>query len=614
MTAITHNCAQGSDEWRALRAKYLTASEASAALGASKYQKRNDLIKAKATGIVADVSEGTQFLFNKGHQAEAAARQIVEAQLGEELFPVTMSREVDGLPLLASLDGITMMGDVIWETKLLNESLKDDIQQGQLHNHYAYQIEQQLLVSGAEKCYFTTSDGTPEGTFGMWYVSCPELRAELLSGWKQFQSDVAAYVPEEAKKEAPAGKSPDALPALRIEVTGMVTASNLEQFKTAALSVFRGINTTLTTDQEFADAEKAVKFCKDAEEKLEAAKNHALSQTESIDALFKTIDAIKEEARAVRLKLDKLVKSEKENRKADIVATAKRAFAEHYAGLADRIGFAFGMAHVDFASAIAGLKSLDSMRDKVSVALANAKIDANAIADRIQANQATVGDMSLMPDFQQVCTKLPEDFAALLAMRVAQRKEAEEKRLESERQRIRAEEEAKARAKAAAEQAEANRIAFEAQAKAQCEADAKAAAERAERDRIAAEEIRKLDAERKAIAEAQQRMLDEAEDKAIVAEPNNQPQATTTGTSETPLAGNQEAAPQAFSGKTMNLGQINAELGFTVSADFLASLGMLPVRQEKAAKLYDARKLPTICRLIQEHLAEVMVRSFRESA
>ena len=585
---IILNLTQGTPEWHAARATHDCASEAAAALGLAKNCTRSNLMKIKHTGITPDVSEWTQtFLFDKGHEAEALARPIVAKILGKAMHPVT--GESDDGKLLASLDGFTTFGDLVWENKTPNAGLVEYITtNNDLPDTHWPQCEHQLLVTGADRVYFTVSDGTEEGTTGIFYESNPERRQRLIAGWAQFNEDLKAYKLPESKQEV-FGVAPDALPALRIEVTGMVTASNLEQFKAAALSVFRGINTTLTTDQEFADAEKAVKFCKDAEEKLEAAKNHALSQTESIDALFKTIDAIKEEARAVRLKLDKLVKSEKENRKADIVATAKRAFAEHYAGLADRIGFAFGMAHVDFASAIAGLKSLDSMRDKVSVAMANAKIDADAIAELIQANQATVGDMSLMPDFPQVCTKLPEDFAALLAMRVAQRKEAEEKRIEAERQRIRAEEQAKAQreadAKIAAERAEAKRVAD---------------AEQAERDRIAAEEIRKLDAECKAFADA-----------------------ITAGSGITKITADESGAfaiehvpveQFAQPAKTMNLGQINAALGFTVTADFLAGLGVTPVRQEKTAKLYDARKLPTICRLIQEHLAVVMVRSFREAA
>ncbi len=72
----------------------------------------------------------------------------------------------------------------------------------------------------------------------------------------------------------------------------MVTASTLEQFKAHSLAVFSAINTGLQTDQHLADAEKTVKWCGEVEERLEAAKQHALSQTENIDALFRTIDEI----------------------------------------------------------------------------------------------------------------------------------------------------------------------------------------------------------------------------------------------------------------------------------------------------------------------------------
>ena len=68
------------------------------------------------------------------------------------------------------------------------------------------------------------------------------------------------------------GKTPDNLPALLIQVTGAVTASNLPEFKAHALEVFKGINRTLTTDQDFATAESTVKWCADVESRLAAAK------------------------------------------------------------------------------------------------------------------------------------------------------------------------------------------------------------------------------------------------------------------------------------------------------------------------------------------------------
>ena len=214
---VTHDCAQGSDAWHALRAKHFTASEASAMLGVSKYQTRAELIKRKATGLAEEVDAGTQRRFDAGHEAEAAARSIVEGIIGDDLYPVTMTADVNGLPLLASMDGLTMMGDVGWETKLLNQDLRAAVEAGTLDEHYTVQMEQQLMVSGADRIYFTTSDGTPENTFGMWYESSPALRERIVAGWQQFAEDVAAYRPE-PETVKPAGVAPEALPALRIEV------------------------------------------------------------------------------------------------------------------------------------------------------------------------------------------------------------------------------------------------------------------------------------------------------------------------------------------------------------------------------------------------------------
>lgn len=247
-----HNVAQGSEAWHALRANYFTASEAPAMMGASKQMKRTELLHAKKTGLDRDVSWWVQkYLFDKGHEAEAMARPILEARNGEDLFPV-VGTEGD---LLASLDGCTMLGETLFEHKMWNEQLAADVQAGTLDPHYYWQLEQQLLVSGAEKVIFVCSDGTEDNFVSMEYAPVPGRAATLIAGWKQFQADLLDFTPAEVLPEA-VGKTPESLPALRIEVTGMVTASNLEQFKAHSLAVFDSINTDLQTDQHFADAEK----------------------------------------------------------------------------------------------------------------------------------------------------------------------------------------------------------------------------------------------------------------------------------------------------------------------------------------------------------------------
>jgi putative phage-type endonuclease len=570
MKRITHDCQQGTQSWLDLRAKYFTASELAAAAGESKYQTRSALLKAKATGIAEEVDDAKQRLFDAGHASEAAARPIVERMVDAELYPVTMSVEIDGLPLLASLDGIDILGDVIWENKLRSDSLVEQVNSGRLDPHYTYQIEQQLLVSGAGKCYFTTSDGTPEGTFGLWYESNPEIRAKIVSIWKQFAKDLAEYQHVEAKPAVVADTIED-LPALTVQLVGQVTASNLDTFKNAVTVRIQAINTALVTDADFANADKMVKFLDDGEKRLDLVKAQALAQTESIDTLFRTIDALKAEMRSKRLTLDKLVKAEKENRKNEIVHAARSVLIGHVQNLHARIEVS--CIQIDsgiFAEAIKGLKSLDSMRDKVSVALANAKIEANAVADRIDANRKEMGEHSaLFPDFAQVCTKAPDDFAALVAMRVAAKKEADEKLLADQREKIRREVEEDA-ARVAATQAE--------QVK-QMAPRVMGAIDTAEQSGSVSVEM--ADALRESVAAI---VVDSAIDSAKT------------------------------SGKTIKLGEICARLGFTVTADFLSTLGFDAVAHNKNAKLYYESSFKGICAGISAHVLNVGSKPMKEAA
>jgi predicted phage-related endonuclease len=455
-----HNVAQGSEAWHALRANYFTASEAPAMMGASKQMKRTELLHAKKTGLDRDVSWWVQKnLFDKGHEAEALARPILEERIGEDLFPVVGTED----DLLASLDGCTILGDVLFEHKMWNEQLAADVRAGSLDPHYYWQLEQQLLVSGAEKVIFVCSDGTEENFVSMEYAPVPGRAATLVAGWKQFQADLLDFTPAEAVPEA-VGKTPESLPALRIEVSGMVTASNLEQFKAHSLAVFGSINTELETDQHFADAEKAVKWCGDVEERLEAAKQHALSQTESIDALFRTIDEISAEARAKRLMLDKLVKARKLSIREDIVMTAAKALQTHIDQINASLGGKARMPAVpaDFAGAIKGKKTISSLRDSAESELARAKIAASQIGGSIRTNLASLEELAadymfLFNDVQQLVMKANDDLVALIKVRISEHQKAEEQKAEAQREQIRQQElqriEAEAKAKAPVEPA-----------------------------------------------------------------------------------------------------------------------------------------------------------------
>jgi putative phage-type endonuclease len=426
-----HELLQGSEAWHVHRANHRNASDTPAVTGHSPYKSRSEFLKERATGIAKEIDPAAQRRFDDGHRYEALARPLAEKIIGGSLFPVTGT---EGL-YSASFDGLTMMEDVAFEHKTLNDAIRACGSAAELPIYYREQMEHQLMVSGAGKCLFMATrwnaDDELQEERHFWYEPDMELRRQICAAWDQFEIDLANYQPAEPATPESIGQAPETLPALRIEVTGMVTASNLDAFKSRAMEVIGAVKTELKTDQDFADAAESVKWCEDVEARLEGAKQHALSQTESIDALFKTIDTIKEQARAVRLKLEKLVKVEKERRKEELVAKFRKELNDHYDALKTRTGVDC-LAQTNFTEAIKGLKTLDSMRDKLSVALANAKMAANEMADRIEANRKTVEDMSLFPDFAAVCTKAPEDFAALLALRISQRQEAEAKRKAAE--------------------------------------------------------------------------------------------------------------------------------------------------------------------------------------
>ena len=492
---------QGSEAWHAARAKCFNASEAPAMLGVSKYMTRTELLRQKATGIVPEVDAATQARFAMGHEVEAKARPLVEAIIAEELYPIVATD--DSGKYLASSDGATMLCNIGFEHKAFNKEIAAQVAEGNVPESHRGQLDHQFLVFGFDKILFVVSDGTPENMVHCWYYPQPERIAALKAGWDQFEKDLAAYNPEAKEAKPILHANPiDNLPALFIEVTGRVTASNLVEFKAAATAVIGSIKTELVTDQDFVDATAAVKYLKDVEDSAKRAKQNALDQTTSIAELHRALDEVAGMAATVRKALDKKITEEKDSRKAEIVIAASRALGEHCAALGHRVGVPVASA-ASFGDAIKGLKSLDSMRDKVSVALANAKIEANATADRIDANLKSLKADGqnwrfLFPDLGAVCTKASDDFAALLAARKASHAAAESARIEK----FRAEEKAKAEAAAAAKVSEEARIA-------KAEADAKAATEKAEADRLAAEEIRKIDEQRKADALAEANRLAE---------------------------------------------------------------------------------------------------------
>lgn len=584
------NLIQGTDEWVAHRKKSLNASDAPAMMGCSSYKTRDQLIAERATGIIPEVDAMTQRLFDSGHRFEGLARPLAEKIIGEYLYPCTGL--MDGTRLSASFDGLTMLEEVAFEHKRMNSRLRDVLSTpgctgADLPMEYQIQMEQQCAVSGCERVLFMASDWDDQDQLieelHCWYMPNLELRSRIVAGWEQLLKDIDAWVPPEAKPAPVVGKTPDNLPALLIQVTGAVTASNLPEYKAHALEVFKGINRTLATDQDFATAESTVKWCADVESRLAAAKEHALSQTATIDALFKTIDDISAEARRTRLELDKLVKARKEEIRGEIVAGGVAALRKHI----DELNAAMPAPYMpqvpaDFAGAIKGKRTVESLRSAVNDELARAKIEASNIATRIHANLKAIEASGLvMHDDASLVLKAPDDLAAIIATRKA----AEQQRQEAERERIRQEEAARAD-REAREKLAAEQRAAQAEIAQAAQTGALAVPVAADLGTL----VQEKHAEAVAGLDAQQ----------------------VIGTAQRAAA----AAPAArTSVPTLRIGTIKERLQhMSVTAEDLRALGFEPAGRERAAPLYHDDDFPAICDSIAARALAAKAQFLRDLA
>lgn len=375
-----HPLIQGSAEWHAFRACHDGASEAAAMMGLSKHTTRSELLRQKSTGLAKEVSAFTQSIFDRGHAVEVLAATIAEEVIGEALYPGTYSFG----KMSASVDGITISGDAAWEHKQFNAALFAAVKRGELPEEHMPQCQQIMYVTRADGLLFMCSDGTRDKCAHMWVNVDLLWQNRLLSGWEQFNTDLAAYVRVEAAPVAVATPTM-ALPALSIQVNGSLTLiDNLSAFGERLHAFIDGIDKSPSDDQAFADAEAAIKVLEKAEDALERERERALGQTASISEMINTVALYADLARATRLVLTKMVKARKETIKIEIIDKGKKALAEHIESLNAQFGKPLMPAvPADFAGAVKGLRTVSSMLDAVGVELARAIISANAIAGDI---------------------------------------------------------------------------------------------------------------------------------------------------------------------------------------------------------------------------------------
>jgi len=457
---VEHELIQGTQEWLDFRLEHDGSSEAAAMLGLSKTTTRTELLRMKSSGIAKEFCDWVQKnILDYGHEVEALARPIVAKQFGIRLFPLICSR---GRPS-ASCDGITMDGTIGWEHKQWNKELASAVARYELPDTHMPQVQQALLVTGAEKWIFTVSDGTEENMVSMEVMPDPVWFERILSGWVQFNKDRENYVHIE-HTEKPKAEVCIELPALFVHARGEITEHNMEAFGvalTAKLAEVRAI--ALVTDQDFSNAKEAAKKFRETAKAIALSKEAMLAQTETIGEAARKMDAWVKDLNGTALQLEKDVEREDKAKKEVMVLEGRQAYADHITALEAEIKpIRITLAPPNFAEAIKGKRNYASMHDAIQTMLAGVKIAADTQTKDVCAKLAwckenAVGYGALFPDLQALMVKPMEDFTLTITSRIEKQKADESARLEAQRAAMQAEEEAKARAESEAAAVEERR-------------------------------------------------------------------------------------------------------------------------------------------------------------
>jgi putative phage-type endonuclease len=230
MSARIVSLKQGTPEWHEHRAKYRNASETPAVVGVSPWLTAYGLWLQRTGRATQEITPAMQH----GAGLEGAAREAYERLTGHVMEPLVL---VDG-DYSASLDGITLDGGLILEIKCpvrgRASMLWHGAQAKEVPEHYRWQMQHQLMVSGAKRAHFYVFDGR-EGIV-IEEEPRPETWAVIRRDWDSFMASIASDAPP-ALSERDTREREDA--AWRTAASAYLDAKRSADEASAALEVAR---------------------------------------------------------------------------------------------------------------------------------------------------------------------------------------------------------------------------------------------------------------------------------------------------------------------------------------------------------------------------------------
>ena len=167
------------------------SSDAPVIMGVSPYLTPYQLWEVKL-GFKSHDQNNTAI--EKGKYWEPRVRALYELETGLD-FP---AMNFEDHPLGASLDGYNEENQIVLEIKVPGKEVFDLAKDGVVHEKYIWQLEHQLLVSGAKENHFVCAKTTGKGAFDgavsemvtVKYISDPLKRERLLAAEQKFWQHV----------------------------------------------------------------------------------------------------------------------------------------------------------------------------------------------------------------------------------------------------------------------------------------------------------------------------------------------------------------------------------------------------------------------------------------
>jgi putative phage-type endonuclease len=185
------NVKQGTQEWHDLRTKYYkTASRTPIVLGISPFSTKEALIKE----LLENKKPFQNKAMKQGIELESHVRELINRNsIGQFTPKVALDGEY-----LASLDGYDESVNTLIEIKVSRTTYQEIIARI-IPNYYEYQVQHQLMVSGAKSGFLIAYNPDTEDYAEVKILPDPKKWDEIKKAWDEFDEFLATY--EESEVE-----------------------------------------------------------------------------------------------------------------------------------------------------------------------------------------------------------------------------------------------------------------------------------------------------------------------------------------------------------------------------------------------------------------------------